>query len=228
MTSPASAAVQSGNFEPIFNDTRAAVTRLRWRFIHPHLGAVPFAGPSGYELDVKAFCVLSYAALEQCVEEVVLATAKNRCDAFVLQNEVSRSLLSLMLAHGKRAVPQMDTANPGLRLFDVLRDALGDAKASFSRAVYNNNGIYYPQLSRLLAPVAIDFFVSPDEHAAFVALWKVRGEHAHYHTAKRVLSPEDASRSVYYCLNVVRRIAESGAKICGESHGGMKGVRVPP
>jgi hypothetical protein len=81
-----------------------------------------------------------------------------------------------------------------------------EAKAEFSRKVYNNHGISILYLRALLIPVAIEIKQDLKLLNSLQKLAEGRGIYAHKWRVKTVLAPEDAKRQVEDVLDLCNDI----------------------
>src|SRR5882762_1794990 len=123
--------------ESLFRDLTNHVARLEDAFIKGFL-AVSTAKPEDYDLSVRAYCVLTHAALEEYLEGIALYVMKQSIDDYVLRKTVRDSLLTLT-AYGRLELKvNEDETTDEIRTFDVLRPMLDEAKTRFSRSVHKN------------------------------------------------------------------------------------------
>lgn len=193
--------------ESLFRDLTNHVARLEDAFIKGFL-AVSTAKPEDYDLSVRAYCVLTHAALEEYLEGIALYVMKQTIDDYVLRKTVRDSLLTLT-AYGRLELKvNEDETTDEIRTFDVLRPMLDEAKTRFSRSVHKNQGISLKYLRRLLNPVAVDIKQDSNLKNSLMQLAKERGTFAHKGAARKVISPEDAKNYVNDCLELCRDIKD--------------------
>lgn len=81
--------------DKIYKETDDYVRTLESAFIAKHL-ANPLAGPSDYDYDVKSFCILCHAALEDFAETLALKVMAHAIEQFTLTHTLSESLITLL------------------------------------------------------------------------------------------------------------------------------------
>lgn len=86
-----------------YGELKAYVTQLTERFIDKYIPAVPSMSPADYELDVKAYCILSHAAFEEFIEGIALDLTNYATDQWLNHRKVSDVILTLLCSHGARA-----------------------------------------------------------------------------------------------------------------------------
>src|SRR5213596_647786 len=69
---------------------------LERRFVRPHLPLPPTSNPSDYDLDVRAYCMLSHAALEQYIDDVCLQLLIDAVDGWIETRAATNTLLALL------------------------------------------------------------------------------------------------------------------------------------
>jgi hypothetical protein len=185
-----------------YKELCAYIKELAVKFIDKHLPADPSIEPSAYAHDVKAFCVLSHAAFEEFIEQVVLAVSSHAVDRWLARKRVNDVILALLSWHGAKLKIDDDEGSPETKPFDYLRPLIVEAKAEFSRKVHNNNGISIFYLRGLLIPVAIEIKQDVNLLNSLQKLAEGRGTYAHKGRVKTVLAPEDARRHVQDVLDL--------------------------
>jgi hypothetical protein len=186
--------------ESYFDGLLARVCELEDRFIQPFLPVDPLLPPSAYELDVRAYCVLCHAALEEFVEKVVMYMMTEAVDGWLATRDVTDTLLTLVGYYRLEITIEEEEDQPQARVFDLLRKMLAKAKKNFSGEVSINHGVSLKYLRKLLIPVALDV---PDNAIwlnSLAQLAKERGAYAHSGQLSKVLAPEDAQTYVFDCL----------------------------
>lgn len=193
--------------ESLFETLTRNVARLEDVFIKGFL-PLSTAKPEDYDLQVRAYCVLTHAALEEYLEGIALYVMKQSIDDYVMGKKVRDSLLTLTAySRLELAVNENETTDE-IRTYDVLRRMLDDANKRFSRSVHNNQGISLKYLRRLLNPVAVDIVQDSNLKNSLMQLSKERGTFAHKGAARKVVSPEDARNYVKDCLELCKDIKE--------------------
>jgi hypothetical protein len=178
-----------------------AVTLDRYadRYINQHLPVDPQAVPADFELDVRSYCLLSHAALEEYFEEVVLAIADSAIDQWKNAAVLSRALVMLLVRYGMTAGISDEDEGENVKVYDHIRGLAAQAKVRFSDDVHGNHGASPRYLRRLLVPVGLDFLPDANTLDSLTRLARVRGAYAHHGAVKTVTSPEDARNYVSDC-----------------------------
>jgi len=193
----------------LFNNLKIYVATLEDRFIKQYIPVDPEIGPGEYEISVKAYCLLSHAAIEEYVEEVVLKIMQRSIDDWTTKRKIVDGLLTLISYYGLRL--KIDEGEDETKIYDYLRKILKEAKEKFSHDIEKNHGIGIANLRQLLLPVGIDIKQDENIKNSIKKLASERGLYAHYQRgdrkgAKKVLSPEDAKNYVDDCLNLCEDI----------------------
>src|ERR1044072_31968 len=193
--------------ESLFHDLTINVARLEDTFINTFLLEAK-AKPEQYDLPVRAYCVLSHAALEEYFEGIALYVMKQSINDYVLHKRVRDSLLTLTAFNKLELKVNEDETTDETRTYDIIRPMLEDAKTRFSHSVHKNQGISLKYLRRLLNPVAEDIKQDSNLKNSLMQLAKERGTFAHKGAARKVISPEDAKNYVNDCLELCRDIKD--------------------
>lgn len=191
----------------LFHDLTINVARLEGTFINSFLLEAA-AKPEEYDLPVRAYCVLSHAALEEYFEGIALYVMKQSINDYILHKRVRDSLLTLTAYNQLELNVNEDETTDEIRTFDVIRPMLADVKIRFSRSVHRNQGISIKYLRRLLNPVAVDIKQDSNLKNSLMQLAKERGTFAHRGAARKIVSPEDAKNYVNDCLELCRDIKD--------------------
>jgi hypothetical protein len=193
---------------------------LHGHFIKKHK-ANSLADPTQYDLDVKSYCVLSHAALEEFLEIVASTVMEYSITEFNMRKVVTLSLLTLLhfksVLDLKLLFSKDENSQPLLSIYDYIRKNNESIKETFSAEIYNNHGVAIKYMKNLLLPVAINI---PKEDNLLNSLNKIAGErgmYAHKFTdrgaVKRSLGPEQADDYVMDCLILFDIIADSAKKL---------------
>jgi hypothetical protein len=212
----------------LLNLLRSDLESLRNSFIAKWLPAAPEHQPKDYEHDLKAYCVLCHASMEEFVEQLS-AFATNAIKKDSLHGSPSRSMVALLASYAFTIVPVDEEVNEQKRLYDLLREGVDAAAKKHHRAIDENHGLSLKYLRKLLTPVGIDV---PDEarmQTALATLAEARGSFAHGaardalygrpHRAKRSLSPEDAKNAVDDCLLLCEKLTQRTIVALTTQHG---------
>jgi len=194
--------------DDIYGELSQHLDAYKQRFISPHVPANPEAQPQSFAFDVKAYCILSHAALEDYFETVSLSIVSQAIDAWITRRQPSECILMLIGRYGIAYSLSDEDAGPDVRIFDTVREMLVDVKKRFSRDIHDNHGVSVRHLRKLVAPIGCDFIPDGNASNAFVQLSKERGIYAHKVGAQQVLAPEDAAGFVTDCLRYAEWLKE--------------------
>lgn len=195
------------NAQTLFDDLKKHVAHLEESLIKRFL-SLATANPAEYDLPVRAYCVLTHAALEDYLECIALYVMKQSIEDYVMRKKVRDTLLMLVAYQGLTIKIDDDEKTSETRTFDQLRLMLEEARTRFSQAVHQNHGISVKYMRRLLIPVAIDIKQDINLKNSLIQLSKQRGTFAHKRRAQKVLAPEDAKGFVTDCLEMCKHIKE--------------------
>jgi len=198
-----------------FDNLRKYISDLEDKFIKSYIPANPEIGPKEYEHFVKAYCILSHAAIEEYVEEVALKVMKRSIEDWKTKKKIVDSLLSIVTYYGLRL--KIDEWEEETKVFDYLRKIIDEAKDKFSKDVDKNHGIRIQDLRNLLIPVGIDIMQDLNIKNSLHRLSSERGVYAHYQNASRkgarkVISPEDAKNCVDDCIKLCEDIKNKAVR----------------
>lgn len=198
-------------FGRLAKQLRLDVDGLGKRFLAKWIPASPEHMPSEYEHDLKAYCVLSHAAMEDYAEQLSMAGMQTiRTDASI--GRTSRGLVSLYASYGFAISPVDDDNKSQLRLADLLRVGLEEAVRRHGNTVEDNHGFSAKYLRKLLLPIGVDLPEDARLLTALATLSEARGSFAHRSAkqamfgkikrAQKHLSPEDAAAAVADCMDL--------------------------
>jgi hypothetical protein len=195
----------------LFTTLQEHVALLETKFIRPHLPLVATATPDLYDLDVRAYCVLTHAAFEQFVEDVCIGLAQDASEAWLHNHSCSQPLMALLAFQTDRLQIAEDEAKPEISFFTHIRLASDSSRAAFSTYLRTkNHGVSVKYLRYMLLSVGLEV---PDNARWLGSLNKLaeqRGDLAHKSHIKRIHSPKDAQTWVQDCM-------EMFAKICNDA-----------
>jgi RiboL-PSP-HEPN len=189
----------------LYSSLESQLQKLERRFVRPHLPLPPTSNPSDYDLDVRAYCVLCHAAFEQYIEDLCLQLMIDAVDCWIETRFTTNTLLAL-LAFAPEIEPDLKESNPERSFFDYIRSAANERKGSFSRFLWNNNGVSSQHLRQMLLPVGLNVPDNARWLGSLKQLAKQRGEQAHRGHVKTVPSPEAAVEWVDDCLEMCGHI----------------------
>lgn len=193
--------------DSIYQETDDYVRSLATSLIAKHL-ANPLATPVDYDYDVKSFCVLCHAALEDYAETLAIKVMSFAIDQFTINHRLSESLITLMHFKSNKGANYFDKLkdnNPIVSLYDYIRETLVEIKNYFSTELLTqNHGVSVKYLRQILMPVAINI---PNDLNLLNSLNKLaseRGFYAHRFldngVLKRSIAPEEAKNIMEDCL----------------------------
>lgn len=210
---------------------------LKDRFLDQFLPPDPAHRPENYEHEVKAACVLAHAALEEFVESVSMLVMTASIDRWMTERRATDSLLALCLRHGVAIKVEDDEEVPQRSCFDLLREAVGEAKKRHSKSIQDNHGFSLKYLRAALIPVSINPPVDLRLTESLKTLTSARGAFAHSAAkraefpvgrksgrARATLSPEDAWNAISDCLLLCKEIAGSAARVLSSTEPRKKHV----
>lgn len=208
------------NVEKAFASLVKEVKELESRYIGGYLPANPEVKPEDFEHDVKAFCVLAHAALEEFVEALSDALMVKLINQF-LEKKITLSTASFLLAYGRGISVEDDEAESQASCFNQIRLTLDEGKKQHSKILMDNHGFSVRYLRSILTPVGLNVPSTPLLDSV-KKLADARGTFAHsraklalyggYRAAKTPMVPEEAQTIVNDCLDLcdgLKKQAES-------------------
>lgn len=193
-------------FEELFKSLSVLLQEYEERFIKPYMPTDPSVGPSIYELDVKAYCLLSHAAFEDFFESVALNLMSLSIKKWISSKDVTDTLLMLLCSYGLKLEISSEDKAEEVTVYDRIRLLSEEVKRRFSNDIHGNHGISPKYLRSLLVPIAIDFNLEANASNSLQKLSQERGEYAHKGFVKRSLAPEDAFKHVQDCLALAENV----------------------
>lgn len=194
--------------EKSYGELEEHILALDKKFIASYIPANPSTKPSEYSYDVRAYCVLSHAAFEEFVESVVLSVINQSVKSWTTERKSSDVISCLLCWHGTKFSISDNELKDEKRPFDLLREAIDDAKSAFSIMVKNNHGISLKHLRVLLTPANIEMKQDVKILGSLKLLTSNRGDYAHNWRAKNPLAPEDARAQVADVLELCKYIKD--------------------
>lgn len=197
----------------MLQDLNHAVAGLEMKFIGPHLPVLPEIDPATYNLDVRAYLLLSHAALEQFVEDLCLELVNRATDSWESNHHLSEPVLALIAFYSDSLTISDNERDPELTFFDHIRLGLEKAKATYSSYLKKkNNGVSVKYLRQMLLPVGLSVPTDPKWVGSLAQLASYRGDNAHKHRVTKVTDPERAREWVQDCLQMATHLASDAAK----------------
>ncbi|MGG1348645.1 HEPN domain-containing protein [Bacillus subtilis] len=193
-------------FLELYEELKGHMESIYNKFLKKH-NSNPLSTPEEYSEDVKAYCILAHAYLEEYVEEITAQVRDKSIELwFSKEQKITRPLLTLLSYSNQRLdLLAEKEKTPYQTIFTRLKTALESAKVQLSTEIHNNHGASEPYLRKLLGPVSIDISQEPKLMDSLSKLAKARGSYAHKN-AKKTLSPEDAKKCVEDCLELSQDI----------------------
>ncbi len=194
---------------------------LRKRYIDEYIPAKPEDDPESFQYDVKSFCLMSHAAIEEYMEalsEMMLA----KVESDLLNKKTTLATSTLLASYGIALEISDDEREVDLSCFDHVRLAVKDAKGRHSRLLRENHGVSVKYLRKLLIPVGLNVPSGPKVDS-LKKLSEARGSFAHnmaklakygdYKKATKVLTPEEALNASIDCLAICSDLRDQSAKV---------------
>ena len=175
-------------FDDLYNNLKKYLEELEKKFIIPFIDKNK--SEFSYEFDVRAFCVLSHAALENYFEEIVLMIIDKSIKEWLNDRTINDSLLMLVGHMNERIKIDGNTLQQETNTFEYLRKHLELIKREFSDMVDKNQGISLRHLRKLLSPVAINIKDDADLKNSLNNFSETRGSYSHK-KIRIIKSPED-------------------------------------
>lgn len=186
-----------------FDSLVESLVQLEENFIFNHLNN-PLATPNEYDLDVKAYCVLSHAAFEEYIEQIAIIVAKAIVENYKYRQVVNDALL--MFIHSQSSFTDLYDEGPPesmSTIFDYLKNKSDDLISSFEKAIDRSHGFGYKYVNKLLVPLAIDITKDISLLTSYKLLTSERGIYAHRRNKhgqfQTSISPEKARDAVMDC-----------------------------
>ena len=190
------------------------IAELEGKFIKPHVPTLPTTTPESYDLDVRAYCVLSHAAFEQYVEEVSLNLALDAVKGWLQNKSLNRTLLGLLAFQKDRLPVDENEGTPEVSFFNHIRVASEQAKAAFSSyLIRENHGVSAKYLRLMLLSVGLDVPDNPRWLGSLRQLANQRGDTAHRSKVKKIPSPDDVRLWVQDCMEMCASIREDAKTV---------------
>jgi hypothetical protein len=189
----------------LYSNLEEQLQLLERRFVRPHLPLPPTSNPSEYDLDVRAYCLLSHAAFEQYIEDICRQLMVDALDEWLRTRSATNTLLAF-LAFAPQIEIDDDESHNECSFFEYIRRAMGDRKRTFSVILSQNHGISSKYLRQMLLPIGLNVPENARWLGSLAQLAKQRGEHAHRGQIKLVPAPNAALEWVRDCLELCAQI----------------------
>lgn len=203
------------DIDKLYSDVDGYITQLETTYLAKYI-ADETSSPSDYDNDVKSFCILSHAAIEEFSETVAITVMNKTVENFIIHHRVTESLVTLLHfksnGEGFLAKSEDDDKITLVSSYDYIRERLAEIKDRFSKEVFNNHGASLKYLKQLFMPVSVDVPSDPTLLNSLKLLAKERGSYAHKFlekgSIKKSIAPEDAKTIVTDCLKLCYEIKE--------------------
>lgn len=196
----------TAEIDKIYKDTETYILSLEKSFLEKHL-INPLAAPDDYDYDVKSYCILCHAALEDFTETITLKVLHYAIENYVNHHYLSESLITLLhfKASGNNYFEKLEENAPLISVYDYTRKVLDDVKSKFSKEItMQNHGASLKYIRQLLMPVAIDIPNDANILNSLKQLANERGFYAHKFqhlgALKKSIEPEKAKNIMEDCL----------------------------
>lgn len=150
-----------------------------------------------YEFEVKAFCILSHAALEDYFEAIALIIIDKSIEKWIKDRTINDSLL-MLVGYINERIRIDDNTPQETNTFEYLREHIELIKEKFSNMVNRNHGISLYHLRQLLLPVAINIKDDADLKDSLNKFSETRGFYSHK-KIRNTKSPEDMRKYIEDC-----------------------------
>ena len=185
MKRPPGPKVTAFRYDEIFNEAVREAVRAKSKLLTHYIVLArttikPL--PRDYLFDLRAFCVLASAVLEQCAEDLAWANAFEMCD------EINR-----YVATGRSR---------------TLANASGLLRDYVEGVVLRTHGIKEDQFQKIVSGVGINVKLTGNQTTSFEQLGRMRGESAHTYAVGQK-SPQEVWDYVRDVLAAIRSFALS-------------------
>jgi hypothetical protein len=181
-------------FDDLYNKLQDYITELERKFVSNILST---ASPESYELDVRAYCILAHAALEEYFEQIALTVMDRSIQNWLQPMPVINDTLLTLLAYSDEKIDYEGSP------FQNVKTILEKGRQTLSYEIsFHNHGISNKHLSKILLPVSLQISDDVNLQNSLNKLVEQRGTFAHKGRIKNVLSPEDAKKYVSDCLTL--------------------------
>jgi hypothetical protein len=215
-----------------FNALEVHLQKLEQQFLAKHLAA-PTSTPADYDLDVRSFCVLAHAALEQFFEDVASQYAAQVHQTWLSGTHISKEVVTAIICLAQFPKPfaldvEADEAQPQMPIYHQVSEKLRESTQRYQLSVDENHGISLRYLRTLFSPIGLHVDPGPDAESALTQLAKNRGAYAHRRSAPAnprfaitATSPEDVKKCAESCLKFCRGFAQQMSDAFIEQYDGV-------
>jgi hypothetical protein len=171
-------------FDEKYDELKAYISELEKKFIDRFLSSGLETNPEEYELDIRAYCILSHAAFEDYFEQIAEGVMIKGLEKWYSPSrEITPPLLALAAYSEKRiGYNEKKTEIP----FDQLREIFDETKTKLSTRIRKeNHGISVEHLANMLLPVGLYIKQDVNLRNSLDKLVKQRGLYAHQGRLKK-------------------------------------------
>lgn len=191
-------------FASMYQELNYYLLDIQSKFIDSFFPVDPSVGPEQYEHDVRAYCILSHAALEQFFEDIVRLVVIKSIENWSKDRRITLPLLTLLSYSNSRLTVDKSDPPP---IDDILKEVIQKTENQISNELENNHGAAKKYLQRMLMPVSIDILNDATVTSSLARLASARGQYAHLRKVKSIIAPEDAKKCVNDCLVLCQHVA---------------------
>lgn len=152
-----------------------------------------------YELDVRAYCMLSHAAFEHYFEDVAEKVMIKSIDNWLSpkKKKINEALLALAVYSEEKLLYEEGSEIPSKQIENILHST---KRKLSTRIRVDNHGISIEHLSKFLHPIGLYIKDDINLRNSLNQLVRHRGLYAHQGRVRNILSPEIAKTYVSDCL----------------------------
>jgi hypothetical protein len=186
-------------FDKKFNNLKIYIDELEKKFILGFLVPDLTINAEAYELDVRAYCILSHAAFEHYFEEVAEKVMIKSMDNWLSPKKVINDSLLALAAYSEDRLKYDE--NKSEVFSEHLEAIFRSTKTRLSTRIrMENHGISIEHLGKILMPVGLYIKQDINLRNSLNQLVRQRGLYAHQGRVRNILSPEIAKIYVQDCL----------------------------
>ena len=198
--------------EDKFSELSEFIEGLKIRYLSVHLDPRKRHRKLNYDLDVRAFCLFSHAAIEQYFEELAEHTLdvlmRQWNSGYPMSKTAVISLMSLLMSESLPKIAiEDDESKPQVKPLHMVSQILRERVKAFPKKISDNHGASLKYLRAMFAPLGIDIDPGPSADSALSKLASSRGAYAHRRTPAKSgfhvykpMSPKDALTAAMDCL----------------------------
>jgi len=186
-------------FDKKFEYLKVYIDELEKKFISEFLIPDLTIDAEVYELDVRAYCILSHAAFEHYFEEIAEKVMIKSMDNWLSpKKEINDSLLALAAySEDRLKYDENKSEVSSVQIAEIFRLTKGRLSTKIRM---ENHGISIEHLGKILLPVGLHIKQDINLRNSLNQLVRQRGLYAHQGRVRNILSPEVAKTYVKDCL----------------------------